>query len=146
MPGIISSQRAKPSGFLLSGLYAMTTPPFIREIPLARVDLDAHPFKIAQSEDLSRLQESLTAVGLLSFPRVQSLENGWWRPITGWKRLKAAAQLGWRKIPALILGPQTPEARLLLLYLQTMPSPGLSIPWSRPCWPPGCLAILTGKP
>ena len=95
----------------------MTTLPIIREIPLARVDLDAHPFKVAGNKDLSRLQESLAAVGLLSFPRVQSLESGWWRVVTGWQRLKAAAQLGWRKIPAVILGPQTPEAHLLLLYL-----------------------------
>ncbi len=95
----------------------MTTPHFIREIPLARVDLEAHPFRIAKSEDLSRLQESLATVGLLSFPRVQSLESGWWQVVTGWKRLKAATLLGWRKIPALILGPETPEAHLLLLYL-----------------------------
>jgi ParB-like chromosome segregation protein Spo0J len=95
----------------------MITLPVIKEIPLARVDLDDHPFKTARSGDLSRLQESLAAVGLLSFPRVQSLESGWWRVVTGWKRLKAATQLGWRKIPAAILGPQIPEAHLLLLYL-----------------------------
>jgi ParB-like chromosome segregation protein Spo0J len=95
----------------------MTTPPIIREIPLARVELDDHPFKIARSEDIARLQDSLAAVGILSFPRVQSLESGWWRVVTGWKRLKAATQLGWRKIPAIILSPQTPESHLLLLYL-----------------------------
>jgi hypothetical protein len=95
----------------------MTTPPIIREIPLARVNLDTHPFKTARTDDLSRLQESLTAVGLLSFPRVQSLESGWWRVVTGWQRLKAAALLGWRKVPAIVLDPQTPEAHLLLLYL-----------------------------
>jgi hypothetical protein len=72
---------------------------------------------IGKSEDLSRLQESLVAVGLLSLPRVQSLKSGWWRVVTGWKRLKAADQLGWQKIPAIILGPETPEAHLLLLYL-----------------------------
>jgi ParB-like chromosome segregation protein Spo0J len=95
----------------------MTTPPIIREVPLARVNLDTHPWRKAGSEDLSRLQESLAAVGLLSFPRLQSLESGWWRVVTGWKRLKAATQLGWQKISAIILGPQTPEAHLLLLYL-----------------------------
>jgi ParB-like chromosome segregation protein Spo0J len=95
----------------------MTTPPITSEIPLARVDLDGHPLKIARNADLSRLKESLAAVGLLSCPRVQSLESGWWRVVTGWQRLKAASQLGWRKIPAVILGPQTPEAHLLLLYL-----------------------------
>jgi ParB-like chromosome segregation protein Spo0J len=95
----------------------MTTKPFIHEIPLTRVELDNHPFMIGKSEDLSRLQESLAAVGLLSLPRVKSLKSGWWRVVTGWKRLKAADQLGWQKIPAIILGPETPEAHLLLLYL-----------------------------
>jgi ParB-like chromosome segregation protein Spo0J len=95
----------------------MTTPPIIREIPLARVELDDHPFKIARSEDLARLQDSLAAVGVLSCPRVQSLESGWWRVVTGWKRLKAATLLGWEKIPAIILSPETPDAHLLLLYL-----------------------------
>ncbi len=95
----------------------MTNPPLIREISLAKVDFDAHPFKIAKSENLARLKESLATVGLLSPPRVQSLAGGWWQVVTGWKRLKAAAQLGWGKIPAVILGQETSEAHLLLLYL-----------------------------
>jgi|YelNatPaOPRAMG01_1025707.scaffolds.fasta_scaffold03594_2 ParB-like chromosome segregation protein Spo0J len=95
----------------------MQTVPLIREIPLARVNLEAHPFTSVKNEEASRLQESLAAVGLLAFPRLQSRENGWWRVITGWKRLKAAALLGWRKVPAIILPPETPESHLLLLYL-----------------------------
>jgi ParB-like chromosome segregation protein Spo0J len=95
----------------------MTIPPSIREISLTRVDLDTHPFKIAKAEDLGQLKESLATVGLLSLPRVQSVKRGWWQAITGWKRLKAAAQLGWRKIPAVVLDPDTSEAHLLLLYL-----------------------------
>jgi hypothetical protein len=95
----------------------MIIPALIREIPLARVDLDAHPFGAAKSEDLARLQESLAAVGLLSFPRLQSLKHGRWQVVTGWQRLKAAALLGWEKIPAIVLDPQTSEAQRLLLYL-----------------------------
>jgi ParB-like chromosome segregation protein Spo0J len=81
------------------------------------VDFDVHPFKIAKSENLDRLKESLATVGLLSLPRVQSLKGGWWQVVTGWKRLKAAARLGWGKIPAVVLGRETSEAHLLLLYL-----------------------------
>jgi ParB-like chromosome segregation protein Spo0J len=103
--------------FLGPKIFQMTTPPFIQEIPLARVDLDSHPFRTARHENLARLQESLDAVGLLSCPRVQSLGNGGWRPVTGWRRLKAAIQLGWQKIPAIILPLKTPEAHLLLIYL-----------------------------
>ena len=95
----------------------MTTSPVIQEIQLARVDLDTHPFRIARNEDTTRLQESMAAVGLVSCPRVQPHTQGRWRPITGWRRLAAAARLGWKKLPAVILGPEIPEAHLLLLYL-----------------------------
>ena len=59
----------------------------------------------------------MAAVGLLSLPRVQSHTQGRWRPVTGWRRLAAAAGLGWQEIPAVVLSPETPEAHLLLLYL-----------------------------
>lgn len=89
----------------------------IRNISLSRVDLVRHPFRAAGREELARLKESLTAVGLLSFPRVLHGERGRCQVVTGWRRLKAAAELGWRQVPAVVLDPQTPEAQLLLLYL-----------------------------
>ncbi len=89
----------------------------ITEISLERVDLDAHLLGLTQSADLARLQESLAAVGLLSPPRVRPQKNGRHQPVTGWRRLKAAANLGWPTIPAVVLAPETPEAHLLLLYL-----------------------------
>ena len=95
----------------------MTASPVIHKIPLARVELDPHPFRTARLEDTTRLQESMAAVGLLSLPRVQSHTQGRWRPVTGWRRLAAAAGLGWQEIPAVVLNPETPEAHLLLLYL-----------------------------
>ncbi|MFW6113014.1 MAG: ParB/RepB/Spo0J family partition protein [Thermodesulfobacteriota bacterium] len=95
----------------------MTILPPIQEIFLSQVDLEPHPFLPFPDENLIRLQESLAVVGLLSLPRVRPLEGGRWQPVTGWKRLKAAALLGWEKIPALVLSPGTPEAQLLLLYL-----------------------------
>jgi ParB-like chromosome segregation protein Spo0J len=92
--------------------------PAIHEIPRARVALVGHPFRrFAEGEDLTRLQESLAAVSLLAYPWVRSLESGRYRPVTGWRRLQAAARLGWQEVPALILPPETPETHLLLLYL-----------------------------
>lgn len=95
----------------------MTSLPPIQEIYLSAVDLEAHPFNPASVEDLSRLQESLAEVGLLSLPRVRFRQSGRWQVITGWKRLAAAVRLGWEKIPALVLSPETPETQILLLYL-----------------------------
>jgi len=91
--------------------------PSSQEIFLSQVELDAHPYFPVPGEDLTRLQESLAAVGLLALPRVRSGEGGRWQVVTGWKRLMAAARLGWEKIPALVLSPETPQAQLLLLYL-----------------------------
>jgi ParB-like chromosome segregation protein Spo0J len=48
---------------------------------------------------------------------VRPLKNGRWQPVTGWRRLKAAVNLGWPTIPALVLDSGTPEVQLLLLYL-----------------------------
>ena len=95
----------------------MTNLPAIQEISLSEVDLEAHPFNPASGEDVTRLQESLAAVGLLSLPRVRSLPSARWQVVTGWKRLAAAARLGWKKIPVLVLSPETPEPEILLLYL-----------------------------
>ena len=91
--------------------------PVIQEIILARVDLKVHPFAMPLASDLARLRESLTAVGLLAFPRVRPLEGDRWQVVTGWKRLKAAAQLGWEKVPAVVVDREIPEAHLLLIYL-----------------------------
>jgi len=95
----------------------MTILPAIQEILLSQVDLEPHPFFPVPDEDLTRLQESLAAVGLLSLPRVRLRKSGRWQPVTGWKRFQAAARLGWEKIPALVLSPQTSETQVLLLYL-----------------------------
>jgi len=44
----------------------MTALPAIQEIVLSEVDLEVHPFNPVFTDDLSRLQDSLAAVGLLS--------------------------------------------------------------------------------
>jgi hypothetical protein len=95
----------------------MTSTPPIQEIPLSKINLEAHPFCLVKGEEVDRLGESLAAVGLLNLPRVQAGPDGRWRPVTGWRRLLAAAGLGWSTIPAVVLPPETPEAHLLLLYL-----------------------------
>lgn len=95
----------------------MTPTPLIQEIPLSKVNLEAHPFCLVKREEVARLGASLAAVGLLNLPRVQARENGAWLPVTGWKRLMAAAGLGWSTMPAVVLPPETPEAHRLLLYL-----------------------------
>ncbi|MGQ9687261.1 MAG: ParB/RepB/Spo0J family partition protein [Desulfobaccales bacterium] len=91
----------------------------LQEIPLSEVPLDpgAHPFALVRDDEVDRLGQSLAEVGLLGPPRLLALPEGRFQPVTGWRRLLAAARLGWPTIPAIILAPETPKARLLLLYL-----------------------------
>lgn len=89
----------------------------LREISLARVDLESHPLRAPAAADLALLRDSLATVGLLAPPRVRPRGWGRWQVVTGWKRFQAASQLGWRKIPALTLAAETPASHDLLLYL-----------------------------
>lgn len=90
--------------------------PAIQEIPLAAVDLEDHPFAVA-SGDVTLVAASLEAVGLLSPPWLRARSDGRWQAVTGCKRLKAAAALGWQAVPAQLLTPDTPDSRCLLISL-----------------------------
>lgn len=89
----------------------------LQEIELIQVELGEHPFRVPDQGETQRLKESLAQVGLLSPPRVKPGPDGRFQVITGWRRLKAAQQLGWARLPAVLLAADLPEARQLLLYL-----------------------------
>ncbi|MBM4274213.1 MAG: hypothetical protein FJ134_07115 [Deltaproteobacteria bacterium] len=91
--------------------------PHFQEVPLASIDLDDHPFHVLPSHDFSPLLPSLREVGLLAPPWLRLRAAGGWQVIAGLKRLRAAAQLGWEKIPAWTLPPDTPDSHGLLIYL-----------------------------
>ena len=91
--------------------------PELREVALSSVDLREHPFKIPEAEESPILRESLTEVGMLAPPRLKARPGGRFQVVTGWKRLKAAQQLGWPQVRAVILKEDLPEIHELLLYL-----------------------------
>jgi len=76
----------------------------LKSIPIAQIA--RNPFQPRQEfnvEDLGELQESLKASGLLQpiTVRRRAGKDGF-ELIAGERRLRAAAQLGWREIPAII--------------------------------------------
>ncbi len=91
--------------------------PSLENIPLADIDLEDHPFAPALAADLSRLKESLVAVGLLAPPWLRRKDRGRWQVVAGAKRLRAAAELGWEALPAFTLPTATPDSRCLLIAL-----------------------------
>ncbi|OGP75136.1 MAG: hypothetical protein A2Y80_08490 [Deltaproteobacteria bacterium RBG_13_58_19] len=95
----------------------MALAPQFQEIPLNAVDWQDHSFRFSPSADPIRLADSLKEVGLLAPPWLREKGGESYQVITGWKRLLAAAQLGWKSVPALILPAGTPESSCLLVII-----------------------------
>lgn len=95
----------------------MITSASLQEMPLAALDWEDHTFVFSPPPDLSRLQASIQEVGLLNPPWVRSLNGDRFQVVTGWKRLLAAARLGWEQVTARVLPGDTPEASGLLVHL-----------------------------
>lgn len=89
-----------------------------QEIPLAQMDLEDRFLGVSfPLGDLSRLVASLKEVGLLNPPWLRPRSGGVWQVVSGCKRVLAAAQLGWERLPARTLSPEAPEAHCLLIHL-----------------------------
>ena len=88
-----------------------------QEIPLAAVDLEDHTFVVSGAGDLTRLLTSMREVGLLNPPWLRAGPENRWQVVTGAKRLRAAAQLGWETLPARPLPASAPEPHCLLVAL-----------------------------
>ncbi len=62
-----------------------------------------HPFQVRDDDDLEKLKESIKMYGILTPLLVRPIKDGTYEIISGHRRKKrAAALLGYRKIPVLI--------------------------------------------
>jgi ParB family chromosome partitioning protein len=95
----------------------LAAPITLKEIPLAAVDLEDHAFVVPSSRDVERLTTSMAEVGLLAPPWLRARPDKRWQVVAGCKRLLAATQLGWERVPALILPPSAPDSHCLLVSL-----------------------------
>jgi ParB-like chromosome segregation protein Spo0J len=89
----------------------------LRAIPLSQISL---PEIISDPglEDLGRLEASLQEVGLLNPPWLRPEAGGpGFQVVTGVRRLKAAARLGWQEISAHVVPEDTPDLFCLLVHL-----------------------------
>jgi len=89
----------------------------IQEVPLSQVDLDNPLVPVPAVPAPASLMEALREVGMLSFPWLHLNEGGRLQVVTGLKRLRAAAQLGWETVTARTLPPETPESQCLLIHI-----------------------------
>lgn len=96
----------------------MTTPIRLQEVALVQIDLDDAALELVAAADLDRLRISLQAVGLLNPPWLKPhAKGGRWQVVTGTRRLKAAADLGWQEITARLLPESAPDFYCLQVYL-----------------------------
>jgi ParB-like chromosome segregation protein Spo0J len=89
----------------------------LQEIPLSVLDLEDRTFVFSPPGDLTCLEDSLKEVGLLNPPWVRALKGDRFQVVSGFKRLLAAAQLGWEQVAVRVLPVETPEAHCLLVHL-----------------------------
>jgi ParB/Sulfiredoxin domain len=96
----------------------VTTAILLKEVPLAQIDLNDAALEMAKASALNRLRVSLEEVGLLNPPWLKPQPGGGrFQVVTGNRRLKMAADLGWQKITARLLPETIPEFYCLLVHL-----------------------------
>lgn len=96
----------------------MTTTIRLQEVPLVQIDLDEAALELVAAADLDRLRNSLEEVGLLNPPWLKPhAKGGRWQVVTGTRRVKAAADLGWQEITARLLPEDAPDFYCLQVYL-----------------------------
>ena len=61
-----------------------------------------HPFQVRDDDDLEKLKESIKMYGILTPLLVRPIKDGTYEIISGHRRKRAAALLGYRKVPVLI--------------------------------------------
>ena len=84
----------------------------VAKVPLAQTDTSETAWEIAAGPALDRLAASLKEVGLINPPWLRSQPGGQrFRVVTGARRLKAAADLGWPEITVRLV----PRARRIFI-------------------------------
>jgi ParB-like chromosome segregation protein Spo0J len=90
----------------------------LQEVPLARIDLAEAAGEMAAAPARERLTASLQEVGLINPPWLKCQPGGQrFRVVTGARRLKAAADLGWQVITARLVPEGTPDFYCLLVHV-----------------------------
>lgn len=75
----------------------------VRTVRIAEVSPNRfQPRRVFNDPELSELEASLRATGLLQPITVRSTGKGGWELVAGERRLRAATRLGWTEIPALV--------------------------------------------
>jgi hypothetical protein len=96
----------------------VTVPIRFQEVPLAQIDLAEAAGEMTTVPAPDRLAASLQEVGLINPPWLRSQPGGpRFRVVTGARRVRAAADLGWQSITARLVPEGTPDFYCLLVHV-----------------------------
>ncbi len=77
---------------------------------LSQINPDDEKFRITTREDLDALVASIEAAGLLNPPILAPADNNTYIIVCGFRRIAACRRLGWDRLDARFVGPDTPAA------------------------------------
>ena len=80
----------------------------LHSIALSSIDLEDSAFRITTQSEIHELVAAIRQLGLLHPPTLKQNGPGY-RIISGFRRIAACRQIGWSKVPAFILSPDTPD-------------------------------------
>ena len=106
-----------PSTGLSSGTHPPSIDPsdYVQRIPVAQIRPNPYqPRREFRAEELSELEASLRASGLLQPITVRKVGSDSYELIMGERRLRAASQIGWSEIPAVVKDSRDIDERALL--------------------------------
>jgi ParB-like chromosome segregation protein Spo0J len=90
----------------------------LQEVPLAQIDLAETAVEMAAAPALGGLAASLQEVGLINPPWLRPQPGGpRFGVVTGTRRLKVAADLGWQEITVRLVPEGTPDFYCLLVHV-----------------------------
>jgi len=109
--------RRRPPNLAVPGRN-VTIPNRLQEVPLAQIDLAETALEMAAAPALDRLAASLREVGLINPPWLRPQPGGQrFQVVTGARRIKAAADLGWQEITVRLAPEGAPDFYCLLVHL-----------------------------
>jgi hypothetical protein len=84
----------------------------LETVPIQKIDLSDHRYRISTSGPSASLVDSIEAHGVVTPPKLIPIKKSY-RIVSGFKRIKACNQLGIKKTPAQILKPDSPVEQFI---------------------------------
>ncbi len=86
-------------------------------VRLSRIEADNEIFRITTRDDVKSLVASIQESGIINPPVLLPLNNNTYRIVCGFRRVRACRRLGWDRVDARLLAPDTPRIQCALVAI-----------------------------